>query len=175
MTNSLTIFVVTVINTIFRFAKLRLFIRQVGDRKPKQNKQQPNTMKNVKLNLKKTAKAGFSLVEMLVVIAVIGVIAAIAIPNIGNINESALDSTAQRNAQSCASVYSSGLAAGCAAASSEADALSKLASGTWAPTVGAFAGKVFQVPNLPTSGEDYDRMITHLDFDTSTNYLNYTK
>ena len=31
-------------------------------------------MKNVKLNLKKTAKAGFSLVEMLVVIAVIGAV-----------------------------------------------------------------------------------------------------
>jgi len=132
-------------------------------------------MKNVKLNLVKSAKAGFSLVEMLVVIAVIGVIAAIAIPNIGNINESALDSTAQRNAQSVASVYSSGLAAGCPASASLAGALTDVAGGTWAPPTGAFSGKVFQVPNLPTSGEDYDRMVDHLSWDNTNKYLNYLK
>ena len=62
-------------------------------------------MKNVKLNLAKSVKAGFSLVEMLVVIAIIGIIAAIAIPNIGNLNQSATNATAQRNAQSLASVF----------------------------------------------------------------------
>ena len=41
---------------------------------------------NTKL-LKKNS--GFSLVEMLVVIAVIGIIAAIAVPNIGRINDAA--------------------------------------------------------------------------------------
>ncbi|MDB6074806.1 MAG: hypothetical protein JWO89_2446, partial [Verrucomicrobiaceae bacterium] len=40
-------------------------------------------MKNVKLNIRKLGRQGFSVVEMLVVIAVIGIIAAIAIPNIG--------------------------------------------------------------------------------------------
>ena len=144
-------------------------------REKQNNKQQPNTMKNVKLNLKKARKAGFSLVEMLVVIAVIGVIAAIAIPNIGNINDSARTTTAQRNAQSAASVYSSGIAAGCPAATDEADALSKLASGTWAPTNGAFSGKVFMVPNLPTAATDADAatlMGGFLDFDAN-GYLNY--
>ncbi len=69
-------------------------------------------MKNVKLNLKKSAKAGFSLVEMLVVIAIIGIIAAIAIPNIGNVNAAANNAAIQRNAQNAASVWNSAVAAG---------------------------------------------------------------
>jgi len=72
--------------------------------------QQPNThntMKNIKLNTSR--KAGFSLVEMLVVIAII---AAIAIPNIGNLNASAKDATAKRNAQTVASVLNAAVAAG---------------------------------------------------------------
>lgn len=142
------------------------------------NKQQPNTktMKNTKLNLKKAATAGFSLIEMLVVIAVIGVIAAIAIPNIGNINTSAIDSAGQRNAQSVASVYSAGLSAGCEAATDLADALTKVGSGTWAPTSGAFSGKVFLVPNLPAGGTDGETaMMTHLDWDAANSYVKYVQ
>ena len=61
---------------------------------------------------KKALNKGFSLVEMLVVIAVIGIIAAIAVPQIGRINESAKDATNRRNAQSIASIYASAQAAG---------------------------------------------------------------
>jgi prepilin-type N-terminal cleavage/methylation domain-containing protein len=57
------------------------------------------------LTIKHPAPQGFSLVEMLVVIAVIGVIAAIAIPNIGSVGSSAKVATAQRNAQSIVSLY----------------------------------------------------------------------
>ena len=134
-------------------------------------------MKNVKQNIRKIGKSGFSLVEMLVVIAVIGVIAAIAIPNIGNINDSARKTTAQRNAQSAASVYSAGIAAGCPAAANEAAALTDLASGTWKPTTGAFKDKVFMVPNLPTAATDadaHDLLTDYLAFDAN-GYLNYNQ
>jgi prepilin-type N-terminal cleavage/methylation domain-containing protein len=66
----------------------------------------------MKLNPIKSVKAGFSLVEMLVVIAVIGIIAAIAVPNIGRINDAAKDATYKRNAQNIASVFASAQAAG---------------------------------------------------------------
>ena len=66
----------------------------------------------MKTNLVKNVKAGFSLVEMLVVIAVIGIIAAIAVPTIGNITSQANASKAKRNAQSLASVCASAVAAG---------------------------------------------------------------
>ncbi len=66
----------------------------------------------MKVTKKNPLAAGFSLVEMLVVIAVIGIIAAIAIPNIGKINDSAKDARARRNAQNIASVYASAQAAG---------------------------------------------------------------
>jgi prepilin-type N-terminal cleavage/methylation domain-containing protein len=69
---------------------------------------------NTKFNTKNVLNKGFSLVEMLVVIAVIGIIAAIAIPSIGSINASAQTATAKRNAQNIASVYQSGLADGVA-------------------------------------------------------------
>lgn len=66
----------------------------------------------MKLNKTRSLTAGFSLVEMLVVIAVIGIIAAIAVPNIGRINDSAKDATYRRNAQNIASVFASAQAAG---------------------------------------------------------------
>jgi type IV pilus assembly protein PilA len=119
-------------------------------------------MKNVKQNIRKIGQSGFSLVEMLVVIAVIGVIAAIAIPNIGNINDSARKTTAQRNAQSCASVYSAAIAAGAPAASSIDTAITALRSDNLKPTTGAFSGKVFKVPSLPTDTDALNLMKAYL-------------
>ena len=64
---------------------------------------------------------GFSLVELLVVIAVIGLIAAIAIPQVTKITDRARHSTAQRNAQNIASVYTAAVAAGAAKAGNDLD------------------------------------------------------
>lgn len=130
-------------------------------------------MKNTKLQIRKPAKAGFSLVEMLVVIAVIGVIAAIAIPNIGNVNDSAKEATARRNAQSCASVASAAIAAGFSFTSTDADGVyGELASGV-VPSTGAFKGKQFKVPSLPTDASDRDRVVSYLSYDSTNNVLLY--
>jgi prepilin-type N-terminal cleavage/methylation domain-containing protein len=75
------------------------------------NNQQTHTMK---VQVKRIAKKGFSLVELLVVIAVIGIMAAIAIPQISNINKNSQIAKDKRNAQNIASVYTAALAAGAA-------------------------------------------------------------
>lgn len=130
-------------------------------------------MKNTKLNIRKLAKAGFSLVEMLVVIAVIGVIAAIAIPNIGNVNDSAKEATARRNAQSCASVASAAIAAGYSFTATDAGDVYDSLSGGVTPTTGAFNGKQFKVPNLPSADADKARVVGYLTWDSSNNVLLY--
>jgi prepilin-type N-terminal cleavage/methylation domain-containing protein len=66
----------------------------------------------MKVQLKKLTKKGFSLVELLVVIAVIGIMAAIAIPIISNINQNATTAKNKRNAQNIANVYGAAVAAG---------------------------------------------------------------
>ena len=137
--------------------------------------QQPKykKMKNVKLNIRKIAKAGFSLVEMLVVIAVIGVIAAIAIPNIGNVNDAARQAAAKRNAQNIASVFNSGLAAGVNWAATDVDtAVTNVLAGKTA-TDGAFSGKTFKVGAIPT--DDVPRLKSYLRWDSDTATLAYTQ
>jgi prepilin-type N-terminal cleavage/methylation domain-containing protein len=107
-----------------------------------------------RLRLKKTAVKGFSLVEMLVVIAVIGVIAAIAIPSIGNINGAAKTTTDQRNAQSIIEVYQAGLAAGITwpAFTTSGGLVSDVVTGVKAGS-GDFSGMLFQVPGIGTNDQ----------------------
>jgi type IV pilus assembly protein PilA len=115
-------------------------------------------MKNTSLS--HTLKQGFSLVEMLVVIAVIGVIAAIAVPQIGNLTSSAKTARDQRNAQSIASVFAAGQAAGVQWVVTDAGAAADDVVKGAAPADGAFKDKVFRVPNI--SGDDLTAAKTHL-------------
>ena len=123
-------------------------------------------MKNV--NLKSSLKAGFSLVEMLVVIAIIGIIAAIAIPNIGNINDSARQASAKRNAQSIASVVNAAIAAGAdVSAITDVDTLvaeaQKTGANALSPSTGPFKDKKFTVG--PIDSESVADVKSYLDWD----------
>ncbi len=125
------------------------------------------------LKPKNTATKGFSLVEMLVVIAVIGVIAAIAIPSIGNINAAAKTATNQRNAQSIVSMYQAGAAAGVAWAGTNRNTqVAAVITGAF-PLDGAFANKTFKVPNI--SNSDKIACYPYIGIETGTTDLFYDK
>ena len=135
-----------------------------------------NTMKNIKLNTSR--KAGFSLVEMLVVIAIIGIIAAIAIPNIGNLNESARDAAAKRNAQTVASVLNAAIAAGATAdfaaiadGSAGAAGLVTLAQTGTSPTDGAFQSKNFT--SGPIDDDEESKVAGYLSWDAANKQVKY--
>ncbi|NLT70652.1 MAG: prepilin-type N-terminal cleavage/methylation domain-containing protein [Verrucomicrobiaceae bacterium] len=128
----------------------------------------------MKLHPAKTIHAGFSLVEMLVVIAVIGIIAAIAVPNIGRINESAKEATARRNAQNIASVFASAQAAGLrfgGTSTSAADITEAIVTGAKVTEKGPFEDTWFGVPGL--TDDDQTAALTYLAYDANSDQLLY--
>ena len=134
----------------------------------------------MKIRAQKAANTGFSLVEMLVVIAVIGIIAAIAVPNIGRINDSAKDATYRRNAQNIASVFASAQAAGVdfsASSTAEADIIDAIIAGaTVSDADSPFNGTYFGVPGLDATDavSETAGAAMYLQWDSSSRQLLYT-
>jgi type IV pilus assembly protein PilA len=127
-------------------------------------------MKNIKLNTSR--KAGFSLVEMLVVIAIIGIIAAIAIPNIGNLNDSARDAAAKRNAQTVASVLNAAVAAGADLGTlTDGQSVIDKAEAGVSPTDGAFKGKTFT--SGPIDDDEETKAASYLTWDDTNKQVVY--
>lgn len=130
---------------------------------------------------RKRFAGGFSLVEMLVVIAVIGIIAAIAVPNIGRINDSAKDATYRRNAQNLASVFASAQAAGHdfsnGGALNRTEIIEAMIAGATINDAGSpFNGTYFGVPGLNAAqavNED-DGAAKYLVWDELSGQLLYT-
>lgn len=127
-------------------------------------------MKNMKVNASR--KGGFSLVEMLVVIAIIGIIAAIAIPNIGSLNDSARNAAAKRNAQNIASVLNAAVAAGAdlGTISTASDLVDKAVTGV-TPTDGAFKDKLFTSGPIDTS--EISKVAGYLEWDSTNLQVKY--
>jgi len=65
-----------------------------------------------KAEREENGEAGFSLIELIIVVVILGILVAIAIPIIGNITNEAKISAAKSAAQSAATQWSSQLAAG---------------------------------------------------------------
>ncbi|MEX2578574.1 MAG: prepilin-type N-terminal cleavage/methylation domain-containing protein [Verrucomicrobiales bacterium] len=134
----------------------------------------------MKLSTTTPRKTGFSLVEMLVVIAVIGIIAAIAVPNIGRINDSAKDATYRRNAQNVASVFASAQAAGLdfsdGGSRNERAIIEEIIAGGTVTEDGPFKDTFFGLPGLNVNDavSETDGAAKYLEWDTTSNQLLYT-
>ncbi len=101
----------------------------------------------MKFRFKSKHSKGFSLMEMLVVIAILGILASMALIAFGPTRQGAVDAKDRRNAQEIATIAATASAAGAqyVVPNNEEATILNLVEGR-APTTGAFKGRVFKVP-----------------------------
>ncbi|MCB1100618.1 MAG: type II secretion system protein [Verrucomicrobiae bacterium] len=121
------------------------------------------------MELKKLkASRGFSLVELLVVIAVIGLIAAIALPSVSKITEKARRASAQKNAQSLCTLHTNAKSAGAGFTSTTRDGiLDELVVGV----TGTIVESDFKMSSL--SEDDKTEALKYCWYDGDAGIMNY--
>src|SRR5262249_3283599 len=98
---------------------------------------------------KKSLLAGFSLIELMAVIAVIGAMTPLAVPAFGSMTGAAQTAAAQDNAQNIVSMFKAGDAAQVTWTTTSRDAaVADVVAGRSASARSVFSGKTFSVPNL---------------------------
>ena len=114
-----------------------------------------------------TRHSGFSMVEIIIVIAVMGIVAAIAIPNIGSVHDSADTAKDQRNAQDLVTIYNSGATVGVLwAGATRNDKIADVIAGR-SPATGTFVGEVFALPAI--TGTDLTGMYKYIGVNSEGN------
>ena len=95
------------------------------------------------------ARSGFSLFEMLIVIAIFGIMASIGVGAFGGVRQGAVDQKDKRNAQEIASVAAIANAAGAqfVVPGDERASIENLRTGT-TPAQGAFKGRLFKLTSM---------------------------
>ena len=108
------------------------------------------------LKKRRSSDEGFSLIELIVVVAVLGILVAIAIPVFGNIQTTAKENTLSTVAANAATSAASQFADGAIAAPSAADVSSLAVAGEFTVTVAGADLDDICATAAPVAGGPYD-------------------